>query len=118
MFDFLHQLSLGSVASQTPWAMEYGQCVINVAAYAHLGFHKVAAMTLRRDLQLDGPERHAVVMADDALELLAQDLGQVRAARHERGAELLGRLLELQIKGRPVVPVQILIGGGRLSRLR
>jgi hypothetical protein len=62
----------------------------------------VAAASLLRDLQFHGIEGHAVIVPDGTLKVLAQDLGDLCAlARHERGANFLRRLLELQIEGGP-----------------
>jgi hypothetical protein len=59
----------------------------------------VAAVSLLRDLQFHRIDGHAVIVPDGSLKVLAQDLGDLCAlARHERGANFLRRLLELQIR--------------------
>lgn len=68
--------------------MKHGQTSIGIAMDAHLGLDVVAAVPVGRNLQDQAFETHAVVLADRALVLFAQQLIQVPTQEGHEGRTL------------------------------
>src|SRR5690606_27088624 len=82
--------AVGAIACETARAVEDGEAGIGVLVHAHGGLDEVIAVRLLRDLEAESAIAHAVVVADHALGLQAEDLGEVAGEGHERAAWLGG----------------------------
>ena len=80
------------IVGQLAWAVQDRQRVVRTAQHRHLGLDVVAAMTIDRDLQLHSLKADAVVVADSALEPLAQEVFKRAADPADEGASWLLRL--------------------------
>ena len=68
------------------WLFIHSLCIIGrqLPGYVHFGFDAMTSVPVIGNLQRKAFEMHAIVFADGAFELLAQDVGQTSAQeRHE-----------------------------------
>jgi len=84
----VREVAVGPVAGQAARAVEDREPAVLVDVHPHLHLDEVVPVPVRRDLQAAALVAHAVVVADHALDLHAQDLGQVAGVGHERAAGL------------------------------
>src|SRR5574338_9224 len=105
--------AIGSVSADAAWAIEDRQSVVCVPAYLDARIHEVRTQRTGLDLQTQLAEDDGVVVADDALLLMAQDLDQIAACPRHEGAAGLGR----RHREAPVVHRQVDLAEKPVGRL-
>ena len=79
---FIHSLCI--IGRQLPGSVKNRQGTVLIAMHMHFGFDVMSSVPVIGNLQRKVFETHAIVFADGAFELLAQDVGQTSAQeRHE-----------------------------------
>jgi hypothetical protein len=88
----VERAAVGAVAGEAARPVEDRQRAVGVVVDPHPHLDEVRPQRARRDLQAQAPVAHAVVVADDALLVHAQDVAMdAGRVADERAPRLLGR---------------------------
>jgi hypothetical protein len=91
MFFVLGLAAVGGVARKTARPVEHGKLAVGIFVHANPHLDVAMAVPVGRNLQTQAPVGNAVVMADNAVLLDGQDVGEIAADVEDERRPGLGR---------------------------